>query len=298
MAIVLVTVTVVVDEKVGSVDDPELAGSRQSPQWQALQTFTPPLPQSCTDSVRHSPSPAQVDHPDQEPLLQLRVAIPHMPQALEDSPMHDVEVELDEHVLHWQRELQTFVPPPAQAADARGTHTPSFAHVDQVDHAPLAHCLVWLPQRPQLCALGPSHTATPPSTDGGGRTQVPPRHVPPLEQVVPLDFAGFEQTPPLHTPATWHSSKAEQTTPTHKSGKTQLPQVHVLEHVWVPLVPQLAVAAGAQTPPPTHCDQSDQLPLPQVRPCVPSPQFPHDWLVVPTHGAGTHVSHVHEFEHV
>jgi hypothetical protein len=55
----------------------------------------------------------------------------------------------------------------------------------------------------------------------------------------------------------------------------------LLEQVWVPLVSQVWVAAGAQAPWPVQVPQADQLPLLQVRVCV--PQLPQACEVGPVH---------------
>jgi hypothetical protein len=55
--------------------------------------------------------------------------------------------------------------------------------------------------------------------------------------------------------------------------QAQLPHVHVLVHVWLPLTSHACVAPAAHKAAPVHADQTDHVPLLHVR--VWLPQLPH-----------------------
>jgi hypothetical protein len=200
--------------------------------WQvaALHAWLPPIPQARTAPAAHTPSFPQVDQADQVPLSQVRVWVPHLPQAWVVAP----EQVWPAQASHWQVALHDCTPPVPQAWVAPTMHTPSFAQVaDQSDQTPLLQVRLLVPQFPQAMVAEP--------------LQVWPVH-PPHWQVAP--------------------------------------------QVWLPPVPQACVVAGAQTPWFAQPDQSDQVPLLQVRVCV--PQFPHACIAGPAQVCPPHPPHWHE----
>jgi hypothetical protein len=49
----------------------------------------PPFPHGCVVLTAHTPSPAQADHADHDPVLlsHVRVCVPHLPQACDEAPL-------------------------------------------------------------------------------------------------------------------------------------------------------------------------------------------------------------------
>jgi len=122
----------------------------------------PPLPQGWVALTEHTPSPAQSDQVDHEPVLlsHVRVCVPQFPHACDDAPLH---VWLA-HVDHWQLPPHDCVPPFPHACELPDAQSPSPVHADHVDQTPPSQVRTCVPQlpHPSLAAPVQPEAASPP----------------------------------------------------------------------------------------------------------------------------------------
>jgi hypothetical protein len=111
--------------------------------------------------------------------------------------------------------LHDWVPPVPQASVVVGAHTPSPAQVDHVDHVPLLHVRVWLPQLPHAWLAGPMHVCP--------------------VQASHWQLALHVCVPPV--PQVWVVVVAQRPWPPQVDQSDHVPLLHV--RVWLPQLPHV-----------------------------------------------------------
>jgi hypothetical protein len=163
-----------------------------------------------------------------------------------------------------------------------GAHTPCDEQADHVDHVPLSHVRVCVPQWPQAWELAPLQVWPVQSL----HWQLPPHVCVPPDPQVCTAFGA-------QAPSSEHAAQSDQTPfrqvrdcvpqlpqacevgPSHATGAEQVPQWQLPLQTCVPPPAQAWVAFGAHSPWVEHVDQLESTPFSHVRRCV--PQLAHAW---------------------
>ena len=151
----------------------------------------------------HAPSSMHAPKSDHWPVLasQLRVRVPHLPQASAFAPGQ----RWFSHAPHWQLPPQLCVPSEPQACVALGAHTPGPLQSDHSLHTPLSQRRVCVPQLPQAREVAPSHVwlKHSPHSQSPPQVRVPPRPqasaAPGMHTPSPLQRAQSPHTPSVQS---------------------------------------------------------------------------------------------------